>query len=360
MVMIIILTLSAIVGGFAYSMKVEMRLARNADYENDMVWLGRSGVELARYLITLRCPGQQNVDALNQPWAGGVQTCNDTLPKVPMNDIELVPGKITSIKITDMSRKFDINMVANPQFPQNIAVLQNALNKMGVTDSGLAQTIVDSIQDWIGPRESHAKLSGAKDDYYLSQQPPYYCKCGWIDDINELLLIRGINEHPEIFWGSSSTNHTISAYQLKAQNSPFLRDREQPNYPFGLNDIFCAGGQQLNVNTASQNVLEMIPGVDEMIAEDAQKRRAGADMIDGNEDDAPFQAPTDIFQGPGVGSSVPPGAGFNINTLLATRSSQFEVKVTCDINGFTKEYTAIIRRDPRKVNDFQVLQFYWK
>ncbi|HWF19192.1 MAG TPA: hypothetical protein VG754_07990, partial [Verrucomicrobiae bacterium] len=49
MVMIIILTLSTIVGGFAYAMKVEMRLARNSDYDNDMVWLGRSGVELARY-----------------------------------------------------------------------------------------------------------------------------------------------------------------------------------------------------------------------------------------------------------------------------------------------------------------------
>jgi hypothetical protein len=369
MVMIIILTLSAIVGGFAYAMKVEMTLARNSDYENDMVWLGRSGVELARYMITLRCPGQQSIDALNQPWAGGVQLCNDTIAKVPLRDIELVPGKINSITITDMSRKFDINLVANPQFPQNIVVLQNALNQMGVTDSQLIQTICDSIQDWIGPRDGHARLSGAKDDYYMNQIPPYYCKCGAIDDINELLLIKGIKDHPEIFWGSNSTNHTTSAYELKAQNSPFLRDREQPNYPFGLNDVFCAGGNYLNVNTAPMNILQMVPGINEMMAEQIQQMRAGVDHVDGNEDDAPFQNAGQIFaqfNQFGATPNVPgqpgqPGQpGGQPSQLLGVQSFLFQVKVDCDINGYHKEYIGMLRRDVRKPNDFQLVQFYWK
>jgi hypothetical protein len=356
--MIIILTLSAVVGGFAYAMKVEMQLARNADHDNDMVWLGRSGVELARYIITLRCPGQQNIDSLNQPWAGGTQVCNDTIAQVPLHDIELVPGKINSITITDMSRKFDINMVANPATPQNITVLQNALSQMGVSDSQLVQTIVDSVQDWVGPRDAHARLSGAKDDFYLNQQPPYYCKCGWIDDIKELLLVKGIKDHPEIFWGSNSTNHTTSAYELKAQNSPFLRDREQPNYPFGLYDVFCAGGQRLNVNTAPPNILKMIPGIDETMADEIQHRRAGVDGVDGNEDDATFNSPSEIFQGPGPGSAVPPG--LSVPTLLDVRSTQFEVKVSCEISGYTKEYTAILWKNPTKPTDLQVRQFYWK
>jgi hypothetical protein len=363
MVMIIILTLSAIVGGFAYAMKVEMRLARNADNDNDMVWLGRSGVEIARYLITVRCPGQNNVDSLNQPWAGGVQVCNDMIPQVPLHDIELVPGKINSITITDQSRKFDINLVANPLFPGNVVVLQNALTQMGMTDSSLQQTVIDSIQDWIGPRDAHARLSGAKDDFYLGQTPPYYCKCSLIDDMKELLLIKGIKDHPEIFWGSSSSNHTISAYELKAQNSPFLRDREQPNYPFGLNDVFCAGGQRLNVNTAPVETLKMI-GIDETMAADIVRRRAGVDGQDGNEDDAPFNSPQEIFQGQGQfggpGSAIPPG--LNIAQLLDVHSTQYEVKVDCEISGYHKEYTAILRRNSNasKQNDWQILQFHWK
>ena len=49
-----------------------------------MIWLGRSGVEIgAVFDHACVCPGQNNVDALNQPWAGGVQVCNDMIPQVP-------------------------------------------------------------------------------------------------------------------------------------------------------------------------------------------------------------------------------------------------------------------------------------
>jgi hypothetical protein len=358
MVMIIILTLSAVVGGFAYAMKVEMRLARNSDYENDMVWLGRSGVELARYVITLRCGGQQGVDALNQPWAGGTATCNDTLAQVPLHDIELVPGRIKDIKITDLSRKFDINTIVNPAIPQNIEVLRNVLTQMGVTDSGLSQTIMDSVQDWVGPRDAHARLSGAKDDYYLGQYPPYYCKCGWFDDINELLLVKGIKDHPEIFWGSNSSEHHTSAYELKAQNSPFLRDREQPNYPFGLNDVFAVGGQKLNVNTAPVSTIQLIPGIYPEMAEQAQHNRAGPDGADGNEDDAPFNNPGEAFTR-GVGGQAPiPNTV--LGNYLDTHSMAFEVKVSCEIGGYAKEYTAILVRPAAKPQDLQVVRFWWK
>jgi hypothetical protein len=279
-----------------------------------------------------------------------------------MHDIELVPGKIDSITITDMSRKFDINTVLNPAMPQNIQVLQNALTQMGVTDSGLAQTVIDSLQDWVGPRDQHAKLSGAKDDYYLSQVPPYYCKCGWIDDMQELLLVKGIKENPEIFWGSSSSNHTVSAYELKAQNSPFLRDRERPNYPFGLNDVFCAGGQKLNINTAPVDTLKILFNGDEAAAEYVQHERAGYDGADGTEDDAPLQSPGDISRGsPGAQQGPGPAMALgNLTSVLDVHSAQFEVKVECEINGYKKEYIAILQRDIRNPANLQVRQFYWK
>jgi hypothetical protein len=151
---------------------------------------------------------------------------------------------------------------------------------------------------------------------------------------------------------------------LKAQNSPFLRDREQPNYPFGLNDVFCAGGQQLNVNTAPVDTLKLIPGIDETAAADWVHNRAGPDGQDGNEDDAPANSPQDMFSGRGQyggpGSAVPPG--LNVTTLLGTRSAQFEVTVNCEINGYAKTYTGILRRNANqgKQNDWQILQFWWK
>src|ERR1041384_3859235 len=69
-VMIAITVLSILAAAFAYAMKVETKLAQNANSETELIWLGRSGVEYARWILaeTLRCP----YDALNQKWAGGM------------------------------------------------------------------------------------------------------------------------------------------------------------------------------------------------------------------------------------------------------------------------------------------------
>src|ERR1044071_8765948 len=73
-VMIVIIVLATLAAGFAYSMKVETRLARNASFDSDMENLGRSGIEFARYMLAmhLRVPPPQGAyTALNQKWANG-------------------------------------------------------------------------------------------------------------------------------------------------------------------------------------------------------------------------------------------------------------------------------------------------
>ena len=50
-VMIAIFVLSMLVAALAYSMKVETKLAMTANNEAALTWLGRSGVELARYAV---------------------------------------------------------------------------------------------------------------------------------------------------------------------------------------------------------------------------------------------------------------------------------------------------------------------
>ena len=187
LVMLTIIVLSAIVGSLAISMSTEMRLARNTTYDAQMEWMGRSGIELARYALANKCPEQQSVDALNQFCAGGNTPCSNDVENVPLKNFPLGPGRI-SVTIIDMERKWDINLVANPRNPQK-EVLQKALAEVGVTDAEQASTIIDSIMDWINPTSSSG-FSGAKSDYYRQLKPPYYCKNGNIDDISELLLIK--------------------------------------------------------------------------------------------------------------------------------------------------------------------------
>ena len=66
LVMITIISLTALVASFALSMNTEVRLARNADYDLELEWMGRSGIELARFALANKCPEQRNIDALNQ------------------------------------------------------------------------------------------------------------------------------------------------------------------------------------------------------------------------------------------------------------------------------------------------------
>jgi type II secretory pathway component PulK len=112
-VLLCIGVLAFMAGTSAYNMRVETKLAANSNNETEMEWLGRSGVELARYTLAqeLVNPGPaQHYDALNQIWAGGVGETNE--PCIPLTGVQLGHG-IINVKITDMERKFNINTAVN-------------------------------------------------------------------------------------------------------------------------------------------------------------------------------------------------------------------------------------------------------
>ena len=279
LVMLTIITLTALVASLSLSMSTEIRLARNADYDAEMEWMGRSGIDLAEFALANKCAEQKGIDALNQFWAGGTAPCSNDIPQITLKNVELGHGHI-SVTITDMERKWDINWVANAVQPHP-EILQRALTEVGVTDAGLGSTIADSILDWCNPSTT-ARFSGAKDDYYTHQHPPYYCKDGPIDDLSELLLIKGVT--PEIYWGSNSTNHPVSAFQQHG-GGPFgdpsaghsmSHNNDEPVFPVGLQELFSPMGGKLNINTAPLKTLELIPGMDESSAQAIIRQRAWA------------------------------------------------------------------------------------
>ncbi|MFZ0826274.1 MAG: general secretion pathway protein GspK [Verrucomicrobiia bacterium] len=349
MALIAIFVLSALAAGFALSMKVETRLAQNADSEQQLLWLGRSGVELARYVLSqqLTIPNEP-YDSLNQIWAGGPggpDATNSALSGLSLDHYPVGDGTV-SIKIIDLERKVNINTAVNPA---NSQMVIQALTIMGV-DAGDISVVSDSIMDWIDA-DDLPRPAGAESDYYQGLTVPYYAKNAPIDDLSELLLIKGIT--PEMYWGSNATNHTPSVFQHKLGlgTSP----GQTPDYPFGLVDIFTPiSSGRINVNTADLNVLQMIPGVDQTAAENIIKFRSGPDGLEGTDDDTPFRVPGDLSQ---VDSAL---NAQQLNALCTTRSSTFEVHVTAQIGDYRREYVAILYRNPTNGTDVQVLGFYWK
>ena len=344
-VMIAIAVFTALAGALAFSMKVETRLAMNADNEQQLLWLGRSGVEYARWILAQEASlAGQPYDSLNQIWAGGpgaMSETNSVLAGISLDDFPIGDGTV-SLRIVDLERKANINTA-------NAAVLQQALTVMGVNADDIS-VVSDSIQDWRSPATA-PRVAGAQSDYYQSLTPPYYAKNAPIDDLSELLLVKGVT--PEMYWGGGSSNSPAPPQRprLGLGTAP----GEIPSYPFGLVDVFTAvSSGRLNINTADENALQLIPGVDASIATAIIQQRAGPDGVDGTEDDTPFQNAAGALQSAGLNPADAGRAG----NLLTTRSSTFEVHVTARIGGATREFKAIILR--LTGNDVRVVGFYWK
>lgn len=353
-VMLVIISLGVFVASFAFSMKVEVRLAANTTRDSDMEWLGRSGLELARFVLAekLKIPIEGQFDALNQMWAGGPFGTNEVLMSVSLLDVPLGDGQV-SVHIRDLESKININIADPP-------LLQNTMQIMGI-DPFVSGEIVDSILDWMDA-DSNPRLNGTEDeDYVLSPNPPfppYRCKNGAIDHISELLLIRGID--PSLYYGvnvSPASDHLQSQDHFQNQNHLHDRDhfqnQNQSLSNVGFRDVFTSiGGGRVNINTASSVVLSMIPGLNQTIANDIVLFRRGFDGLDGTEDDLPFLRIEDL----GNLSGMPPEMISLLSRYLTVRSSTFEVKIEARLGDYQKVYLAtLIRLGSRNV---VVLHFY--
>lgn len=341
-VMLVILVLAVLAGGFAYSVKVETTLARNASHDHDFEWMGRSGVELARYVVAeqMKIPNEP-YDALNQKWAGGPMGTNEALAAVSLTDVRLGPGTF-SVKLTDCERKFNVN-VADPR------ILGQALKLVGV-DVAEASQITDSILDWIDP-DDQPRLSGAESDYYLSLDSPYQAKNGPFDSINELLLVRGVV--PDMFHGTDLSQ--IDVPRSVTGRALMVNKNTGPIYTNALRNIFTTtSARVINLNTTSALVLQAVLGVDEATAQAILSRRAGLDGTDGTEDDVPFRSPGELAGIPGIN----PNAVQAMGRLFSVRSATFEVEVTVDIGGQQRTMAALIYR--ANARDVRTLYTHWK
>jgi type II secretory pathway component PulK len=229
-------------------------------------------------------------------------------------------------------------------------LLDQAMRLIGV-DAGDAGPITASILDWIDP-DPGERIGGTESGHYESLDPPYKAKNGPIDELNELLLIRGIAEFPEIYWGGAITERLPSAFQKRLSlNTPGA----QPAYGVGLVELFTPlSTGRINLNTASQTALQMIPFVDENVAARIIQCRSGPDGADGTEDDTPFRNPGEGLLCGGLNNAL---VG-QVQRYCDVRSRTFEVQVDAQINGYHRYFFATLTRNNQR--DVPVLTFYWK
>lgn len=76
--------------------------------------------------------------------------------------------------------------------------------------------LANAIKDW-QDEDSLLRLGGAEDDYYLSLSPAYYCKNGPMQNMEELLLVKGIDR--ELYAGSEDHPGLVWLCNLAGENS---------------------------------------------------------------------------------------------------------------------------------------------
>ena len=114
-------------------------------------------------------------------------------------------------------------------------ILNNLLVNLGIAKE-TADTIVDSILDWIDTDDLH-RLNGAESDYYESLPNPYKAKNGPLDTLEELLLIKGMS--PDILFGTKERKGLINFVTIYSST------------------------MRININSAPKEVLMALPGISE-------------------------------------------------------------------------------------------------
>ncbi len=139
--------------------------------------------------------------------------------------------------------------------------------------------VADSLIDWWDKDNNITGINGAENDYYESLEEPYKCRNGEIPVIEELLMVRGVDE--KIFYGTEKNpgqKIMITDEELEAFLEGTLENQEEikaeiqyewdndTKINLGLCNIFSTYSQtvslRLNINTASFEELLILEGID--------------------------------------------------------------------------------------------------
>jgi general secretion pathway protein K len=256
LVLWVIALLTMIALEFSYAMRTQLTLTRNLLDDTQAYYLAQAGInqtilELLRY-NKLRPKGHRSAQK------GSSTTEEETeLPDWSWiragepYEISWENGK-AKVLVSDEGGKININIASRPQLVKLVA---NA----GVSGDE-RDIIVDSILDWRDVNNFH-RLNGAEEDYYQQLDPPYSCKDGHFDTIEELLFVRGVT--PEIFYGSSYMEENKKG----EQSSTSEEETYQGLAPFITVYRSSPRPSTININTAPALVLETIPGITPELAQ---------------------------------------------------------------------------------------------
>jgi len=319
MVLWVIAILSIIALEFSFAMRTEVNIAQHYKTEVQLYAYAEGGIQRAlaeliykhdaRTQQMRRRPTTEEVPTEKKEWS-----TDGKVYVLPYDQ------GMCEIRVMGEAGKVNMNMVTD-------ATIRKIIGQLGL--EGEARDVVaDSILDWIDA-DDFMRLNGAENDYYQSLKEPYKCKNGYLDSIEELLLVRGVT--PALFYGK------------KAKKEGDGETQGQP----GLREIFSiyASGEQIDINSASVTVMKVVLGLPTAVAEAIAKARQ----------DKPFTDQQDLVL------RVPEMAPLAGQTPVAFQSAI--PYYTIESKGKGKEGKAlqgikvVVKIDPRERTGYKIIQW---
>ncbi|MBW1999504.1 MAG: type II secretion system minor pseudopilin GspK [Deltaproteobacteria bacterium] len=285
---LVISTIVALSLEFNSSIRSELQAAVNLRDGVSLRQIARSGFQFA--MAVLYDDGKRTAyDSLYEDWADPERLSGYLKGMFSEGSVE--------VEIIDHSGRIQINNLIYHKGEKRGSynpVQREILSRLlGSEEFGLepdeVDNIIDAIKDWLDPDREVTRF-GAEDSYYAGLDPPYSCKDGPLDSLEELLLVRGITR--ELFYGTG----------------------ERP----GISEFLTVWGDgKININTAQPLVLK------------ALSKHLDRDMVEAmvayrSEEDNDISQPRWYKQVPQMSSEV------DMDELITTSSSIFEIR----LNGF--------------------------
>jgi general secretion pathway protein K len=277
----LILALATILA-VSMSSRQQLNIHRSSNIFNfEQAYQYISGAESWAQQILKRDRKKNDLDSFKDDWA-------QVLPPLP------IEGGSMAGQIEDLQARFNINTLVLDGKPQvvNIERFKRLLQNLGLNEN-----LPNVIVDWIDSNEL-AGFSGAEDNEYLNLTPAYRSANKPMQDISELLLIKGFD---------------FASYE---KLRPFV--------------CVLESATDINVNTASAEVLSSLASG--LNIEDARSLVAERDKTS-------YEKIEDFLQQPLILKTEIKKDGLSVN------SHYFQLNSTAQIDNINVEYTSILQRD---------------
>jgi type II secretory pathway component PulK len=146
----------------------------------------------------------------------------------------------------DESAKINVNMLIQLD-PQG-----NTLHDVLMKLPNMTEEIADAIVDWVDT-DSSTRPAGCEAEYYSGLTPPYKCKNGPINSLEELLLVRGVT--PDLLFGTDRNRNGVQD-PSETELGEFGRGWSEYLTCYGREiNIDSNGGPRINLNGTDAKAL---------------------------------------------------------------------------------------------------------